>query len=234
MLVELWSELKDNLKPTAEPTIEPTGAPTVEPTPEPTAIPEVGEYFTFGYYEQDNDLENGKEPIEWLVLEKKETVMLVVSRHVLDCLDYGWFKKLSNAIWETGPVRKWLNSEFRDNAFCSEYLGLIVDNPVTDSKLFLLSTDEIDKYFSNNSTIKYTNNLSYLIYPERMCTPTLYAKSNGARDYWLTRTYYGMGSVNSDTVYLLNSVSGNGEIVHQLMLGSNRIGIRPAMWIKIN
>ena len=27
----------------------------------------VGDYVTFGHYEQDNDLENGKESIEWKV-----------------------------------------------------------------------------------------------------------------------------------------------------------------------
>lgn len=41
----------------------------------------VGSYITFGSYEQDDDITNGKEPIEWLVLAKKNNRMLVISRY---------------------------------------------------------------------------------------------------------------------------------------------------------
>ena len=35
-------------------------------------LPEVGSEITFGHYEQDEDLTNGQEPIEWIVLDVDE------------------------------------------------------------------------------------------------------------------------------------------------------------------
>ena len=45
----------------------------------------VGSFILFGEYEQDNDESTGKEAIEWLVLDKQEDKMLVISRYGLDC-----------------------------------------------------------------------------------------------------------------------------------------------------
>ena len=35
---------------------------------------QIGDYITFGSYEQDNDISNGKEDIEWLVLDREGAV----------------------------------------------------------------------------------------------------------------------------------------------------------------
>ena len=48
-------------------------------------VVEKGKYIKFGEYEQDNNLTNGKEDIEWLVLEVKDGKALVVSKYLLDC-----------------------------------------------------------------------------------------------------------------------------------------------------
>ena len=50
------------------------------------AVP--GDCVIFGHYEQDNNTSNGKEDIEWLVLEKEADRMLVISRYVLDAMPY--------------------------------------------------------------------------------------------------------------------------------------------------
>lgn len=44
---------------------------------------EVGDIFKFGSYEQDNDTSNGKEDIEWLVLEVKDGKALLISKYAL-------------------------------------------------------------------------------------------------------------------------------------------------------
>ena len=41
----------------------------------------VGSYVTFGSYEQDNDTGNGSEDVEWLVLDKQDDALLVISRY---------------------------------------------------------------------------------------------------------------------------------------------------------
>ena len=39
-----------------------------------------GDIVTFGAYEQDNDASNGKEPIEWIVLEELERYLIIRHR----------------------------------------------------------------------------------------------------------------------------------------------------------
>ena len=36
------------------------------------STPAVGDCVTFGRYEQDNRMENGKEPLEWIVLDVQD------------------------------------------------------------------------------------------------------------------------------------------------------------------
>lgn len=52
--------------------------------------PKLGSIVTFGQYEQDNDPENGPEPIEWFVvnLDKGNHRVLLLSRYVLDAYPY--------------------------------------------------------------------------------------------------------------------------------------------------
>ena len=50
--------------------------------------PETGAVVMFGSYEQDNQPDNGAEPIEWLVLAQSEGKALLVSRYALDCQPY--------------------------------------------------------------------------------------------------------------------------------------------------
>ena len=44
----------------------------------------IGDYVTFGMYEQDNDKSNGAEAIEWQVLDKKDGKVLLLSKYALD------------------------------------------------------------------------------------------------------------------------------------------------------
>lgn len=76
---------------------------------------EVGETIEFGSYEQDNNVSNGKEPIEWIVLESEDDHALLMS---VNCLDYKSYNIESmEATWETSSLREWLNNEFMDEAF---------------------------------------------------------------------------------------------------------------------
>ena len=48
----------------------------------------IGDYVTFGTYEQDNNLKNGAEAIEWQVLDKKDCKVLLLSKYALDAKPY--------------------------------------------------------------------------------------------------------------------------------------------------
>ena len=58
--------------PADTPTPVPAETPTPSPAPtNPYASVSVGDTIFFGEYEQDNNLSNGKEEIEWIVLAKE-------------------------------------------------------------------------------------------------------------------------------------------------------------------
>lgn len=145
----------------------------------------VGEYIKFGQYEQDNDESNGKEDIEWLVLDKQDGKILVLSKYALDCKPYHEERK--DITWEKCTLRTWLNNDFVNTAFSEDEKSNIAtvkivnnDNQYfntnggndTQDKVFLLSIDEVKKYFSSGE--------------ERICGTTDYAKAQGTH----THLYY--------------------------------------------
>lgn len=191
---------------------------------------DIGEYVVFGSYEQDNITENGKEPIEWLVLDKQEGRVLVISRYALDCQQYN--TSIPNAKWETSSLRTWLNQTFINVAFSEEEKSRIPsmtvrtdDNPIngtgsgnsTTDQLFLLSRTEAKEYFSADSA--------------RQCQGTAYCYAQGAareRDgncWWWLRSP-GDYSFLASTVTHFGAVGSNGYDV-----GTGNGAVRPAMWI---
>ena len=142
---------------------------------------EVGDIVLFGTYEQDNNVSDGKENIEWLVLAKENDRVLVISDKAIDCQQYN-MATYADVTWESCSLRKWLNGTFLNNAFSTKEQTHILKTNVsaeknpkystdpgesTTDKAFLLSINEINKYFSSN-------------YNARRCILTAYAKANGA------------------------------------------------------
>ena len=127
-----------------------------------------GDSFFMGYYEQDGDMRNGREPIEWVVLSKTDTKALVISKYALDCLPYDT-EGDADLTWETSTIRSWLNKIFYKNAFSKEEKALILKSKiktpgseyeaqgcVTKDRVFLLSYDEVTdtKLFTDNNSRK--------------------------------------------------------------------------------
>ena len=197
----------------------------------------VGEYITFGSYEQDNDLTNGKEPIEWLVLDVQDSRALLISRYGLDCQPYN--DSLENVTWETCSLRKWLNSTFLSTAFTGEEMAKIPSvtvsadkNPSyfpspgnsTEDQVFLLSVSEAEEYLSSRST--------------RKCIPTDYTKAQGVLKmtgdvnelegkptcWWWLRS---PGFSTNRAAYVIGEfiISSGCEV------DDNTIAVRPALWI---
>lgn len=195
------------------------------------AIP--GDTVFFGEYEQDNLTSNGKEGIEWLVLDKKNDKVLLISKHVL--VDKAFDESGSNATWENCSLRKWLNADFINDAFSTAEQSKIqstqvpadknpkfdVDsgNPTTD-KVFLLSVLEVEKYFSSAETKELFD---------------VVAGSNVSNPWWL-RTSGASGSIFNFSDGLQNCatlITIRGAISY----GGNPVGtakgVRPAMWVSL-
>jgi hypothetical protein len=102
-------------------------------------------------------------PIEWRVLAVEGGRALVVSEDVLE--RRGYHGSRSSVTWAESDIRAWLNGEFLDTAFTGEQQGAIAlsqisnpDNPEfgteggpdTEDRVFLLSIDEAERYFSGS------------------------------------------------------------------------------------
>lgn len=118
----------------------------------------------FGHYEQDNNTANGKEPIEWLILERDGNRVLLLSKRCLAFKEYN--SEYTYVTWGTCSLRKWLNSSFIIDAFSSEEQTKIQYSNVDPSdntkysvnggqctydKVYILSDQETREYFSNDS-----------------------------------------------------------------------------------
>ena len=196
-------------------------------------VAKVGDYVFFGAYEQDNDASNGREDIEWLVLEVKDGKALVISKYALDRKQYN--TSYMNATWETCTLRKWLNNDFINSAFSTDEKAKIFKvtvsadknpefstNPgnATQDQAFLLSITEANKYFSSDSA--------------RQCKPTDYAVANGARKsdsgfcWWWLRS----PGINQN---IAADVYSNGEVYeHGYSVNNDANAVRPALWINLD
>ncbi len=91
-----------------------------------------GDYVTFGSYEQDNNLTNGPEPIEWLVLDVQEGKALLISKLGLDCQPYNSIRM--GIPWEDCSLRTWMNNTFFNTAFLAGEQEQIVATYVIPEK----------------------------------------------------------------------------------------------------
>ena len=150
---------------------------------------EEGGYVVFGAYEQDDDLMNGPEPIEWEVLDVNEKGTLLISRYVLDAQAYN--EELVDITWAECTLRQWMNDDFLNSAFTTaeqEYINEVtIPNPDsstwgtpggedTTDRIFALSTDEVEYYYDLDMPSPFADHLT--TYDRRLLIqPTPYAKN---------------------------------------------------------
>lgn len=207
----------------------------------------VGNSVKFGSYEQDNDLSNGPEPIEWITLTIDKDKALLLSKYALDVKPYN--ETLESVTWENCTLRKWINEEFYNTAFNSnekEYIFLSsIKNPNnpdygtpggndTMDYFFLLSSDEKEKYISS----RY----------DYLCEVTDYTVANGIDyidDADIDKYEYIKPNMKNMTSWWLRT-PGDNNIYAAYVEYSGRIlepgdtvtektmGVRPAFWLDLN
>lgn len=222
-----------------------------EESPE-TEAPEAGtpaytfwNLVTFGHYEQDNDTENGPEPIEWRVLETDEEGgrVMLVARYALDCIPY--LAAGTRTTWEECTLRAWLNGDFLNAAFTPEEQEAILLTEVDNSgrqndpnfpfgtndtrdRVFLLSFAEATRFMGTEES--------------RRCAATAYAVARGAwagdddrftvDDRRATRWWLrSPGRSRSNVVY-----AGTTGRLYDEGIGytSHRgISVRPVIWVSL-
>lgn len=202
-----------------------------------------GSIVRFGAYEQDNNLENGKEPIDWLVLEVQNGKALLLSNDILDAQHF--HPENQYYTWEQSSLRQWLNVEFYTSAFDQDIRSYVLLSdlqtfanavyesrscPDTQDHVFLLSCNEADRYFR----IAWGSNGYHTFNTDMTATPTAYALAQGldvhkhGTSHWLLRspgwTKYWQACV----------VAANGGISSTPFHLDEPLGVRPAIWIDLN
>ncbi len=192
----------------------------------------VGSVVIFGSYEQDGVYDNGAEPIEWIVLERRGSQVLLLSRYGLDAQPYHHTAMAVN--WSSSSVRRWLQSEFWNTAFTPEEQAMIVTvqnttpvnsnnagspGPATYDTVFFLSAPEATKYLTSPES--------------RMVKATSYALMRGAgtnysqNSYWWLRSY---ADGSRRRVLMINS-QGN---VYASTIDDYEAVVRPAIWVNVD
>ncbi len=176
---------------------------------------------TFGTYEQDGVEENGKEPIEWIVLDENEYGYLLVSRFILDArmMESGNTHKS----YKDCELRKWLNSSFYYEAFSSLERDLIIDTFIDDAGVsdgvFLLSFSEVNDYF-------YQPDFAGTVGTTYVQSSDL-EKVHVKYDSWWLRNVFKKNVPYQTYLALICYGSYTGTT-----LGRDVYGVRPAIWVE--
>lgn len=106
----------------------------------------LGMTVTIGSYEQNNDETDGKEPIEWLVLDYRDGRYLLISRYILDAA--AMTENIGREAWETCALRLWLNQDFLNTAFTEHEQKFLITTQLTDTgttdTVFFLNHQEVE------------------------------------------------------------------------------------------
>lgn len=173
----------------------------------------IGDNVAFGDY-------NGN--TEWRVLAKEDGKILVISKYALEERQYN--TEYTSITWEKCTLRSWLNNEYLTSAFSNDERSRIIEvsinNPDnaeygtdggnnTTDKVFLLSIDAVNKYFTSDSAREAV-------------------LSDGTSVWWWLRSP-GYDSGRVAVVDYDGSANGFGNYVY---FGSG--AVRPALWIDIS
>jgi len=197
---------------------------------------QVNDIVQFGYYIQ-NDQNDTKDPINWIVLDKKDNKILLLSQHCLVPLPFN--RQRAATTWVTCTLRKWLNEDFYKTAFSDEekerifasiqkneksknsFLSRkVIKDDDTHDKIFILDIEETNKYLPSNQS--------------RQTTATPYALSKGA--YANGKNGFSWWWLRSPGYYALDGVviSDEGEIQSDGQLVScDYYTVRPAIWVNL-
>ena len=197
---------------------------------------QAGEIVPFGRYEQDNNPDNGPEPIEWIVLDVKEGKALLLSKYGLDQL-HEW---THGSNWEDCLQREWLNGEFLSAAFGNAEQTAILLTSVDNSGIQAFSEESAEQETDTEDRIFL---LSYheafdLYFPDsedRRCAATAYALAND-KNKQINEEGFGIWYLRSPG----HSYKGSRRAM--VMQGGNFYAglidcyllVRPALWIDLH
>ena len=207
----------------------------------------------FGSYPQSDASGNIKDPIEWIVLDRKDNKALLMSKYILDCKAYEHDKENAKfTYWEVCSLRKWLNEDFYNKAFNNEEKKKIMPTHLnnepkreneyggndTDDKIFCLNPNDAieyfdqpelvaDKEFNFHRSVAWSTNYAKAVdnFGHHLNIATEKEKFyKGSSEYWLRMIT--LGNHYAAVVCEDGVIYGNTDVSNKFT------GIRPALWVE--
>lgn len=195
-----------------------------------------GDTVSFGSYEQDGNADNGPEPIQWIVLDKIDGQLLLLSADVLEARQYHHVP-FEEVTWENSDLRAWMNGDFYDGAFTPVQRGLIetvhnenADQSITgasggaatDDRVFALSETESVIYLNTPAA---RSDIGAALASQHAAAGPLSVSEDGTADWWLRSPgTYGFATQFVDASGTPSLSGANVDLQY---------GVRPALWINV-
>lgn len=194
-----------------------------------TNAPMVGSVVQFGNY-------------KWRVLNVEDNKILIISENIIDIQKY--HEHYETVTWADCTLRPYLNNNFYNNFSLSDQ-SLIIETRIsnhdnhwfgtdggeyTTDKVFLLSIEEMAKYFGDSKQLRNKNpNSKYFIDDHFNSERIALDKDGEALWYWLRTP----GNISSFAAGVTSDgrISVSGDFVNRN--NSFGGGIRPALWLKL-
>ena len=178
----------------------------------------IGKYDTDGY---DDD----EESLQWTVLDKDGTKVLVLSTYVIDTMAYN--DEMTETSWEDSNVRKWLNEDFYKRHFSETQQKMILETNETEDttdRIFLLSVDEVNAFFPGSDGARAP--ITDMVKENKAIITS--APDGEACGAWLLRT----NGVNDTMVSFVDPAGSVNET--GVAVNADYVGVRPAMWVDLS
>ncbi len=208
----------------------------------------IGDTVCFGLYQPDDVSDSEAAPIEWIVLDRLDGKLLLISKDGIETGPYNSEKV--RVTWAESSLRTWLNFDFVLLAFeYEEYCAIaetVVTTPAgsfkspatgekikiaasedTNDLVFLLSVAEVQKYFPQTNH-RMAKNSEYLLDRPEETMP--YPAEGDACDF--TYSNWWLRDVRKDNGIKSGfHVKSNGNIASAGQVNLKRYVIRPALWV---
>ncbi|MBR5125684.1 MAG: hypothetical protein IKU68_03020 [Oscillospiraceae bacterium] len=194
----------------------------------------VGDRFLFGRYAPAGEMEST--PVSWVVLAMEEGRMLVMAEKILDMQPY--HNTETPVRWENSSLCRWLNDHFLNSAFTDaerqqiwkpdhmedpmgdllwEMFGMETVTAHIQNQVFLLNYTDLDTYFPHEDLF-YTG-------VSALGTEAVEKIDGSDLCWWLRSSMHG-----APFAYIVSPCDSVGV---SRIDGSNRNGVRPAMWLRL-
>lgn len=184
----------------------------------------IGDVVTFGGY-------------DWRVLEIRGETALIITENIIEKCAYN--KDKADVTWETCTLRAFLNEDFYNGFSASDKARIIEENVMnsdnqwygtrggqdTKDKIFLLSIEEVVKYFGDSGQLQNKNPNSKSWIDDQYNEKRRAAYNGTARWWWLRSPgirYHAAG------VHCVG-----GVVIHGRRVDDGSGGLRPALILKL-